>query len=131
MLSRGNTAAGAVGSSKETTSVNFSAWGIPTIGLGCLDDPDAPKLGLDQTHDLFGPQPFDFRCPEPERCQNGSTVLADARRRASDLGRGAIEARRGFVLADEPDVRMVQFDDELSRHYLLVGDHLIAPQHWR
>src|SRR5690348_11755190 len=102
--------------------------GIPTIGLGCLDDLAAPRLGLDQTHDLFGRQPFDFRCPEPQLCQNDSTVLADARRRASDLGRGAIEARRGFGLADEPDVRMVQLDDELARHYLLVGDHLIAPQ---
>ena len=64
-------------------------------------------LGLDQMHDLFGRQPFDFRGPEPQFCQNGSTVLANAWRGASDVGRCAIETGRGFGLADAADIRMV------------------------
>ena len=58
-------------------------------------------------------------------------MLADPRCWPLNLRGCVIEARRGFGLADEADVRMVQFDDELARHYLLVGDHIIAPQHWR
>jgi hypothetical protein len=89
------------------------------------------RLGLDQTHDLFGRQPFDLRRFQSDLRQDRRAVLADARRRPLNSRGGAIEARRGFGLADEPDARMVQFNDELARHYLLVGDHLIAPQHWR
>ena len=105
--------------------------GISTISLGGLDDLDATWLGLDQTHELFGRQPFDFRCPEPQLCQNGSTVLANAWCGAWDVGRGAIETGRGFGLADAADIRMVQLGDQFACQYLLVGDHLIASQYRR
>src|ERR1700732_4564579 len=100
---------------------------------GCRErsPPSPARSSLHQTDDLFGCQTLDLRRLEPQLCQDDCTVLTDARRGAANCGRGAVEASCGLGLADAPDVGMVELGDQLARQYLLVGDHLIAPQHWR
>src|SRR5215471_9573803 len=89
------------------------------------------QLGLDQAHDLFGRQPFDLRRFESQLRQHRRAVLADARRRPLNSRGGMVKTRGRNGLTDPADVRMVKLGYEFARQYLLVGDHLIAPQHGR
>src|SRR6266853_2528913 len=94
----------------------------PTVWRGCrtlsqvLRDSEARtetgRSGLYQTYDLFGREALDLGRFEPQLCQNDRAVLADARRRSSNFGRGAIEARRRFGLSDKADVRVVELGDQ-------------------